>query len=43
MLSEDTLTRCHTQANCTDVCPMGISPTESILALRRGALRRLLG
>jgi fumarate reductase iron-sulfur subunit len=43
MLSEDTLTRCHTQANCTDVCPMGISPTRSILALRRGAVRRLLG
>ncbi len=43
MLSEDTLTRCHTQANCTDVCPMGISPTQSILALRRSALRRLLG
>lgn len=43
MLSEDTLTRCHTQANCTDVCPMGISPTESILALRRRAARQLLG
>lgn len=43
MLSEDTLTRCHTQANCTDVCPMGISPTQSILALRRSAVRRLLG
>ncbi len=43
MLSEDTLTRCHTQANCTDVCPVGISPTQSILALRRGAVRRLLG
>jgi fumarate reductase iron-sulfur subunit len=43
MLSEDTLTRCHTQANCTDVCPMGISPTQSILALRRSAVRGLLG
>jgi len=43
MLSEDTLMRCHTQANCTDVCPMGISPTQSILALRRRAVRRLLG
>ena len=42
MLSEDTLMRCHTQANCTDVCPMGISPTQSILALRRRAVRRLL-
>ncbi len=43
MLSEDTLMRCHTQADCTDVCPMGISPTQSILALRRRAVRRLLG
>ncbi|HKW91513.1 MAG TPA: succinate dehydrogenase/fumarate reductase iron-sulfur subunit [Methylomirabilota bacterium] len=42
MLSEDTLMRCHTQANCTDVCPMGISPTQSILAMRRRAVRRLL-
>jgi succinate dehydrogenase/fumarate reductase iron-sulfur protein len=43
LFSEDTLMRCHTQANCTDVCPMQISPTESILALRRRAARRLLG
>ena len=43
MLSEDTLTRCHTEMNCTDVCPMGISPTASILALRRLAVRRLFG
>jgi fumarate reductase iron-sulfur subunit len=41
MLSEDTLTRCHTETNCTEVCPMGISPTQSILALRRLAMRRL--
>src|SRR4029077_11840686 len=34
MLSEDTLMRCHTETNCTDVCPMSISPTQSILALR---------
>ena len=40
--TEDTLMRCHTEMNCTDVCPMGISPTESILALRRLAVRRLL-
>jgi len=43
MLSEDTLTRCHTQANCTDVCPVGISPTQSILALRRSAVLGLFG
>lgn len=43
LFSEDTLTRCHSQANCTDVCPMEISPTESILALRRRAVRGLLG
>ena len=41
MLSEDTLMRCHTETNCTDVCPMGISPTESILTLRRRAVLRL--
>jgi len=41
MLSEDTLTRCHAEMNCTDVCPMGISPTASILALRRLAVRGL--
>jgi succinate dehydrogenase/fumarate reductase iron-sulfur protein len=39
--SEDTLVRCHSQANCTDVCPMEISPTASILALRRRAVRGL--
>ena len=43
LLSEDTLMRCHSQANCTDVCPMEISPTASILALRRRAVRGLLG
>jgi succinate dehydrogenase/fumarate reductase-like Fe-S protein len=43
MLSEDTLMRCHTETNCTDVCPMSISPTQSILALRRRAVWRLLG
>jgi succinate dehydrogenase/fumarate reductase iron-sulfur protein len=43
LLSEDTLLRCHSQANCTDVCPMEISPTESILALRRRAVRGLFG
>jgi succinate dehydrogenase/fumarate reductase-like Fe-S protein len=36
--SEDALLRCHTQANCTEVCPMEISPTQSILALRRRAV-----
>ncbi len=41
MLAEDALLRCHGQANCTEVCPMAISPTESILALRRRALLRL--
>jgi fumarate reductase iron-sulfur subunit len=39
--SEDALFRCHAQANCTAVCPMGISPTTSILALRRRTVARL--
>jgi fumarate reductase iron-sulfur subunit len=43
MLSEDVLARCHGQANCTDVCPMEISPTDSILALRRRAVLQLFG
>ena len=43
MLAEDVLARCHGQANCTDVCPMEISPTASILALRRRAVLRLFG
>jgi fumarate reductase iron-sulfur subunit len=37
LLSEDALLRCHTQSTCTEVWPMGLSPTESILALRRRA------
>jgi fumarate reductase iron-sulfur subunit len=41
LLAEDALLRCHGQANCTEVCPMEISPTESILALRRRALLKL--
>ena len=41
LLAEDSLVRCHGQANCTAVCPMEISPTESILALRRRAVARL--
>jgi len=43
VLAEDVLTRCHGQANCTAVCPMEISPTGSILALRRRAVLRLFG
>ena len=43
LLAGDVLTRCHTQANCTAVCPMQLSPTDSILALRRRALLQLVG
>jgi fumarate reductase iron-sulfur subunit len=43
VLAEDVLTRCHGQANCTAVCPMELSPTDSILALRRRAVLRLFG
>ena len=42
LLSEEGLTRCHGQASCTDVCPMGLSPTDSILRLRRMAVRRMV-
>jgi fumarate reductase iron-sulfur subunit len=43
LLSDDALSRCHGQANCTEVCPMGLSPTDSILRLRRMAVARLVG
>ena len=43
LLGDDALARCHGQANCTAVCPMGLSPATSIVRLRRMATRRLLG
>ena len=43
LLSDDALARCHGQANCTEVCPMGLSPTDSIFRLRRMAVGRLWG
>ncbi len=43
LLGEDALLRCHGQGNCTDVCPMGLSPIDSILRLRRRAVLRLFG
>jgi fumarate reductase iron-sulfur subunit len=42
LLSEDGLARCHGQANCTEVCPMELEPSTSIIRLRRRAVRRLL-
>ena len=33
--SHDGAWGCHTQFNCTDVCPMGISPTRAIQKLKR--------
>ncbi|MBI2154863.1 MAG: hypothetical protein HYU24_14350, partial [Candidatus Rokubacteria bacterium] len=38
LLSEEALFRCHGQANCTEVCPMELSPTDSILKLRRKSI-----
>jgi len=43
--------RCHTLGNCRDVCPRGISPTQSIQRLKRiavfeplrGMIRRIFG
>ena len=43
LLGDDGLARCHGHGNCTEVCPMGIAPTDSINRLRRVAVRRLLG
>ncbi|HXH82006.1 MAG TPA: succinate dehydrogenase/fumarate reductase iron-sulfur subunit [Candidatus Tectomicrobia bacterium] len=42
LLSDDALARCHGQGTCTDVCPMGLAPTASIIRLRAMATRRLL-
>lgn len=41
VFGEDGVFRCHGQAQCTAVCPMELSPTDSILRLRRKALRSL--
>jgi fumarate reductase iron-sulfur subunit len=43
LLSDDALTRCHGQGNCTAVCPMGLQPATSIARLKRRAVRRLFG
>jgi fumarate reductase iron-sulfur subunit len=43
LLSDDALPRCHGQGQCTEVCPMGLAPTTSIIRLRQLATRRLLG
>jgi fumarate reductase iron-sulfur subunit len=43
LLGDDALARCHGQGNCTEVCPMGLSPAESIRRLRRLAVARLFG
>jgi len=42
LLGDDALPRCHGQGGCTDVCPMGLSPTRSIIRLRQMAVRRLV-
>ena len=43
LLGDDALARCHGQGNCTEVCPMGLSPADSIRRLRRLAVSRLVG
>jgi fumarate reductase iron-sulfur subunit len=43
LLSDDALARCHGQGNCTEVCPMGLAPTTSIIRLRARATRLVLG
>ncbi len=41
LFGEDGVVRCHGQAQCTAVCPMELSPADSILRLRRRAVRSL--
>ena len=43
LLADDALPRCHGQGGCTDACPMGLSPTRSIIRLRQMAVRQLVG
>jgi fumarate reductase iron-sulfur subunit len=43
LLSDDALARCHGQGNCTEVCPMGLAPSASIIRLRQLGTRKLLG
>ena len=43
LLDGDVLARCHGQGNCTEVCPMGLSPADSIRRLRRLAVLRMFG
>ncbi len=40
--SHDGVWGCHTQFNCTDACPMGISPTRAIQKLKRQQVRHAL-
>lgn len=42
LLAEPALPRCHGQGNCTEVCPMSLAPTASILRLRALGTLRLL-
>jgi fumarate reductase iron-sulfur subunit len=42
LLSEDALSRCHGQGNCTAVCPMDLAPSRSIARLRRLGLGHAL-
>jgi fumarate reductase iron-sulfur subunit len=42
LFGEDGVFRCHGQAQCTAACPMTLSPADSILRLRRLAVRSLL-
>jgi fumarate reductase iron-sulfur subunit len=41
VFGEHGIGRCHGQGQCTAVCPMALSPSDSILRLRRRALRSL--
>ena len=39
LISESGIWRCHTELNCTDVCPKDLSPTEAINFLKREACK----
>jgi fumarate reductase iron-sulfur subunit len=43
LVSADALSACHGHMNCVEVCPMDLSPTDAISALKRLAVGSLIG
>lgn len=39
LVNEHGCYRCHTEVNCTEVCPKGLSPTRAILYIKKMAMK----